>query len=103
MQGSALLGQLSDPAAGAGAGGAVLASASGDDPGYGAGVATAGAGLAPPAVALSPGAADDPQRAGRPWMVAGNEDREREASWARLRALLGEDAGERPEPGRAGR
>ena len=103
--GSALLGHLSDPPAGS-SGGATLASASGDDPGYGAGAATAGAGgaaLAPMAGALSSGAADDQQRTGRPWVVPAGEDCTREASWARLRALLGEDAGERPEPGRAGR
>lgn len=101
--GSALLGELSEsPTTDPGA--ATLASVSGDDPahhpGAGSAGATGGAAGAPMAGALGSAGAEGQQRTGRPWSApAVGEDTEREASWQRLRALLGEDAAERPGRG----
>ncbi len=101
--GSALLGELSEPPT-ADHGGATLASVSGDDPASHPGAGSAGAAGAPMAGVLASAGAEDQQRTGRPWNApAVGEDTERKASWERLRALLGDDAGERPEQGRPGR
>jgi hypothetical protein len=97
------------------AGGAVLGSVPGGDPGYRGGAGYGGdpgyrggaeygssAGIAAASGAFGVSGADDQQRSARPAAEPGQDDRDRAASWARLRALLGETADARPEPGGPG-
>lgn len=87
--GSAVLGDLGESRS-PGPGGAVLGSVPGDDAQYGGS-------------AQCSDSAEYGAGGGASWVGPVHRDKEREASWTRLRALLGEQAGEDPEPDRTGR
>jgi hypothetical protein len=98
-QGSAVLGSLGESRA-ADPGGATLGSLSGADTESGGSQAWGSSALAPLAGAVGAAGSDEPHRTARHWAAGPvNPDEQRDASWARLRALLGEEGEEHPEPG----